>query len=97
MGGGWNVPAATLIACRVVWDEAEGVKNSCNFHFGCLEQVDNINFGGCLGKFSKNLRYEKKNLNETEKMFFEKSIFCKFFKANYIFFYAKFRMCPAIN
>ena len=47
-GGGWNVPAATLKACRVVWDEAGGIKPSCNFHFGCLEQVDNINFGGCL-------------------------------------------------
>ena len=53
-------PQRPLIDCCVVWDEAEGVKPSCNFHFGCLEQVNNINFGGCLGKFSKNLRYEKK-------------------------------------
>ena len=51
--------------------------------------MDNINFGGCLWKFSKNSRYEKKNLNETEKFFFEKSIFCKFFKTNCIF-YVKF-------
>ena len=47
-GGGRNPPTATLKACRAVCDEAGGIKPSCNFHFGCLEQVDNINFGGCL-------------------------------------------------
>ena len=46
--GGWKVPTATLRACRVVCDEGGGMKPSCNFHFGCLKQVDNINFGGCL-------------------------------------------------
>ena len=46
--GGWITPAATWKACHVVWDEAGGIKPSCNFHFGCLKQVDNINFGGCL-------------------------------------------------
>ena len=83
--GGRNLPAATLKACRVVRDEAGGIKPSCNFHFRCLKQVDDINLGGCLGKFSKNLSYEKKNPNETEKFFFEKSIFCNFFKTNCIF------------
>ena len=47
-GWGWNVPAATLKACRVVCDEARGIKPSCNFHFGCLKQVNDINFGGYL-------------------------------------------------
>ena len=42
--------------------------------------------GGVYKKNPKNLGYEKKNLLENENFFFEKSIFCKFFKANYIFF-----------
>ena len=46
--GGWIMPTVTLKACQVVWDKARGIKPSCNFHFGCLQQVDNINFGGCL-------------------------------------------------
>ena len=84
-----NQPAATLKDCRVVWDEAGDIKPSCNFHFGYLKQVDNINFGGCLWKFSKNLRYEKKNLNETEKFFLKNQFFANFSK-QIVFFYVKF-------
>ena len=51
--------------------------------------MDNINFGGCLQKFSKNLRYEKKNLNETEN-FFLKNQFFAIFSKQIVFFYVKF-------
>ena len=47
-GGGRNPPTATLKACRVVWEGVRGIKPSCNFHFGCLEQVNDIKFGGCI-------------------------------------------------
>ena len=36
-------------------------------------------------KIFEKFALRKKNLNETEKFFFEKSIFCKFFKTNCIF------------
>ena len=84
-GGGQNPPTATLKACRVVCDEAGGIKPSCNFPFGCLEQVDNINFGGCLWKLSKNLLYEKKSQRKWE-IFFEKSIFFQIFQIKLYFF-----------
>ena len=84
--GGWNTPTATLNACRVVCHEARGIKPSCNFHFGCLKPVDNLNFGGCLWKFLKNLRYEKKNLNETENFFFWKINLLQIFSKQIVFF-----------
>ena len=41
--------------------------------------MDDINFGGCLRKFSKNLSY-KKNLNETKKLFMKNQFFASFSK-----------------
>ena len=35
--GGWNLPEATLTACRYVLDGVRTVKPSCNFHFWCLK------------------------------------------------------------
>ena len=36
-GAGWNLPTATLTACRYVLDGVMTVKPSCNFHFWCLK------------------------------------------------------------
>ena len=83
------MPAATLNACRVVRDEAGGLKPSCNFHFRCLKQVDDINLGGCLGKFSKNLSYQKKIPTKLRNFFLKNQFFANFSK-QIVFFYVKF-------
>ena len=82
--GGWNQPTATLKARHVVCDEVRSVKPSCIFHFWCLKQVKNINLGGCIKKFSKNLSFEKKNFVKAGTKILKNPFFAKNFKANHI-------------
>ena len=43
-GWGWNLPTATLTACRYVPDGVRTVKPSCNFHFWCLKSFEEKKF-----------------------------------------------------
>ena len=85
-GGGLNQPTTTLKACRFACDEVRTMKPSCNFDFGCLKQVNDINFGGCIWKFSKIFDFEKKNAIKNETQNFENLILCKFFHNKLYFF-----------
>ena len=38
---------ATLRACHFEANELKFFKPSCNFHFWCLKQMENITFWGC--------------------------------------------------
>ena len=82
---GRNLSWAHLTACHFIWGEVRTIKPSCNFHFGCLEQVNDINFRGCIWKFSKILSFEKKIPSKMRRKF-KKIFFCKFFHNQLYFF-----------
>ena len=55
------------------------VKPSPNYHFWCLQQVENNNFGGCSWKILKNFRSKIFFFVKSESKILKNSIFAKFF------------------
>ena len=86
-GGGWNLPEATLTACRCVLDGVRTVKPSCNFHFRCLKSFYEKKLGGCKKKFLKNLRLKFFFRRKLKKKFFWNPIFSKNFIHNSTFWH----------
>ena len=84
-GEGWNPPEPLSTAYRFVCDELRSVKPSCIFHFWCLKQVKNINLGGCIKNFSKNLSFEKKNFVVAGTKILKNRFFQKNFTKNVLF------------
>ena len=76
-GGGWNLPEATLTACRYVLDGVRTVKPSCNFHFRCLKSFYEKKLGGCKKNFWKICDRNFFFLRKLEKKFFEIQFFQK--------------------
>ena len=69
-----------LKTCHVVWNEARGIKPSCNFLFGSFKQVNDINkFWGFYKNIFENFEFQKKFLSFVEIFFFVTQIFRKFF------------------
>ena len=72
-----------------VWQGWE-CQTSCNCILGCLEQVEDINFGGCIRNFLKNLSFEKKISSKLRQKLWKIHFLKKKFIKNCVF-YVKFK------